>query len=596
MTHSDSSLKTTSKSNGLSRLLREYQWLIFGSLWISSLALGTLGFALHAEANQISSTFWDHLYRALQLITMNSGAVEGAVNWQLEVARFFIPILTAATAIQAFASIFRTQIQLIRLSRLSGHIVICGLSKKGIRLVRGYRAQGKAVVAIERDEGNDYIEQCRSEGAIILLGDATDTNLLLKAGVQRASLLISVCDDDGTNAEVALRTRQITAQHRKDPLTCVIHLVDPQLCMLLREREISTEQDVPFRLEFFNVFEHAARLLLAQYSPFSAGIKANRPPHLVIIGLGKMGESLVIHAARQWREQYHSRRQQRLRITVIDLSATAKCESLSVRYPQLVNTCDISPLQINIHSAEFERAAFLYDENRKICADAIYINIDDDSLGLHAGLMINQRMRNSKTPIVIRMAEDNGLASLLHQGASHNGFDNLHEFSVLDQTCTPELVSGGTHEILARALHEEYMRSQHAAGQSIQSNSLLVSWDELNPAIKESNYRQADHIGVKLKAVNRGIAPLTDWSIKKDEFSTEEIERLAQMEHERWCSELRRDGWRFSPGMKDHDNLTHPDLVEWSELPEEEKEKNRVAVVEIPFLLARAGLQVFRLD
>ena len=142
----------------LSRVWRDYQWLALGILWMLALVLGTIGFGRYAEANHQSMTFWDHLYRALQLIPMNSGAVEGSVSWELELARFSIPILTAATAIKAFTALFRTQVQLIRLWRLRGHVVICGLSKKGIRLVHGFRALGEQVVAIERDEGNDYIE------------------------------------------------------------------------------------------------------------------------------------------------------------------------------------------------------------------------------------------------------------------------------------------------------------------------------------------------------------------------------------------------------------------------------------------------------
>lgn len=579
----------------LHRLWNDYQWLALGVLWIGFLGLGTVGFARYAEAHQQNMTIWDHLYRSLQLIPMNSGALDGIIPWELEAARFFIPLLTAATAIKAFTALFRSQVQLARLRRMRGHVVICGLSKKGVRLVRGFRALGEQVVVIERDEGNDYIDQCRSDGAIVLQGDAADPALLVKAAVHRARMLISVTDSDGVNAEVALRARQISIQYRKDPLTCVIHIVDPQLCALLREREINTDQDAPFRLEFFNVFEHAARLVLRQYSPFTEH-SANHPPHLVVVGLGKMGEGLVIQAAREWRELHGQNNAPRLTISVIDVQAQAKCESLNVRYPQLSKVCEIKPLQMNVRSAEFERGAYLLDSEGKCTASAVYINLDDDSLGLHTGLVVNQRLRAKKVPVVIRMVEENGLANLLHQGHSHNGFENLHEFSVLDQTCTPQLILGGTHEILARAFHEEYVRTQLACGQTVQTNPLLVPWDNLPAEVKEANYRQADHIGIKLKFVNRGLAPLTDWAIKEDEFSAEEVEALAQMEHERWCAELRRAGWSYAPGKRDPQARTHPALVAWEELPPAEQEKNRVAVREMPVFLARAGLQIYRID
>ena len=197
-------------------------------------------------------------------------------------------------------------------------------------------------------------------------------------------------------------------QHRQGPLTCVIHIVDPQLCTLLREREINTDQNTPFRLEFFNVFEHAARLLLRQYSPWKVNQKEGCPPHLVVVGLGKMGESLVVQAAREWRELHGQNHNPKLRISVIDLDAQAKCESLSVRYPQLVKVCDIQALPMNVRSAEFERGDYLFDQEHKCCASAVYINLDDDSLGLHTGLVVNQRLRHKKIPVVVRMVEETG--------------------------------------------------------------------------------------------------------------------------------------------------------------------------------------------
>ncbi len=75
-----------------------------------------------------------------------------------------------------------------------------------------------------------------------------------------------------------------------------------------------------------------------------------------------------------------------------------------------------------------------------------------------------------------------------------------------------------------------------------------------------------------------------------------EVERLAEMEHERWCAERTREGWRYGPpSPSDKARKTHPDLVAWAALPEGERAKNRVAVRELPRFLARAGFQIDRL-
>jgi hypothetical protein len=124
----------------------------------------------------------------------------------------------------------------------------------------------------------------------------------------------------------------------------------------------------------------------------------------------------------------------------------------------------------------------------------------------------------------------------------------------------------------------------------------LVPWDNLPERIKESNRRQADHIGLKLKAIGCGISPLRDWEAPKFEFTSQQIEVMARMEHERWSQERRSAGWRYAPGERDRVRKTHPSLVDWGALPDSEKDKNRITVRELPHLLASAGFEIYRYE
>jgi hypothetical protein len=58
--------------------------------------------------------------------------------------------------------------------------------------------------------------------------------------------------------------------------------------------------------------------------------------------------------------------------------------------------------------------------------------------------------------------------------------------------------------------------------------------------------------------------------------------------------DLRREGYRYAPGSKDLIKKTHPSLVPWPDLAEDEKEKDRSTTRVIPKLLAMGGLQVYR--
>lgn len=101
-------------------------------------------------------------------------------------------------------------------------------------------------------------------------------------------------------------------------------------------------------------------------------------------------------------------------------------------------------------------------------------------------------------------------------------------------------------------------------------------------------------MGEKLKAIGCYIVPLADWNAAEFPFSREEIELMAQMEHERWSEERRTQGWSYGP--RDEAKKTNPSLLPWPELPEATRDWNRAAVREIPTSLERAGFQIYRLQ
>ena len=136
-----------------------YGYLI---LTVVLFTLGVVGFARHAAWHHLPLTLFDWVYLTFQLIPLNSGAVVPPVPLELEAARFLLPLLAAAAAVQAFLRIFREQIHTLKLPWLRGHIIICGLSRKGFLLAGQFRRQGREVVVIERDEENDWIESCRT--------------------------------------------------------------------------------------------------------------------------------------------------------------------------------------------------------------------------------------------------------------------------------------------------------------------------------------------------------------------------------------------------------------------------------------------------
>ncbi len=585
----------------LARIRRWWQsaeWYVVGALSLLAAILGYTGFRKMTAAMGEPRPVGDLLYLTLQLFVLESGSWAGPSGWELEVARFLAPAVAAYTAMKAAAAIWTEQFQRLRLRFLRDHVVICGASRKGFLLVKGFRQQGSLVALVEADEDNDLLEQCRSRGALVLTGDAADGTLLRVAAVQRARCLIAVTGDDATNAQIAMAARAIVTRRPRRALQCIIHIVEPRLCDLLKERELDLEAGSGFRLDLFNVFDRGARLLVQGLDVMDQAT-LDCPPHLLVVGLGWLGESLVVHAAKAWRDRGGTDAS-RLRVSVVDRAAGWECESLALRYPQLSTVCHLEPFEIEIRSPAFERAEFLDGDEGDCDVDAAFVCLDDDPLSLHVALTLLARTRHLDFPIFVRFAEEAGLSSLLRgaqgdgAGPGPQGWERLRAFGLLDQTCTPELVVGGTHEILARAMHQDYVEKQRARGESAETRPYLVPWEDLPETKRESNRREVDHIAWKLSQIGCGITLLTDWDAASFVFTGAEVETLAHLEHERWREELRAQGWTYAPGPRDDEKRTHPWLLPLADLPAEVQEENRERARRLPVFLAEAGFQVYR--
>ncbi len=574
--------------------LREYRWLAIGALWLIAVVLGILGF--RAAPTVEPGSFWDTFYLAVQLFPLQSGAIAPPVPWELEVARLLAPAVLGATAATAVLEILREQLQLWSLRRLSGHVVVCGLGERGLLLAKAF-SRDHRVVAIEADEEAHGIGEAREQGVVVVTGDATDRTVLRKTRVDRARYLVAVGGDDGTNAEVAVDARLLVNDSADGELEAFVHVVDPTLCRLLRRQQAGSPASGSFRLRFFNVYETGTRVWLDEHPPF--GREDVRSPHLVVVGVGDLGASLVIGAARSWLTRHPDAVLRpelglRPRITLVDRAAEAKREMLLRRQPPLRDFCDLTPCELDVRSPEFEQAGFLLDPQGQCAVTSIYVCLDDDSAGLAAALTLVQRIdaEPPEVPVVVRMRQNAGLASLLTEGADHG---SLRAFALLDRTCTPQFLLGRTpSEIIARAIHEDYLREARARGETAEENPTAVGWDELPEELKESNRRQADHVAVKLEAIGCRAEPLGNAPSEPLSLTGEEVERLAELEHDRWSAERLFAGWTYAPGPKDLERKTSPYLVPWEELSEEIRELDRNTVRGLQAFLAEAGFRVVR--
>ena len=578
------------------KLWREIEIPLLILLGLVSIVLGFIGFQRYFINTAEPSSFGRNLYAAVELFELRGGSVPSPIPWELEVSRWLSPAVAMYAVVLGLAALFQTQFQFLRLRFTSGHVILCGLGKKGFLLAKALRAEGRSVVVIDPDGNNPYTQVCRELGIITLAGDGRDEFILRKAGVRRASHLIAICGEDGTNAEIAMKARRLITGRRKGELKCTVHIQDPKLWILLRQHEFAAEKSQAFRLDFFNVYAQGARQLLKDF-PIVKPVSGKRTlaPHLLVIGLGRLGEQLVIHSARQW-VSFHEETGLKLQISVVDPNAQRKIEGLCQDYSLIERTCDFEIHPIDSSSPEFHRMKFFDSQGNKACISHVFICMEDETVGLSTALFLLERTQAENLQILVRMEEDAGLASLLRGVQGIQGrFTNLRVFGLLESSCKPNLLNDVSHESVARAIHNEYIRREMEKGLTSEVNPSIRDWDSLSEDLREMNRNQADEIGVKLNTIDCDVIPWRDYGANRFSFTPQETELLARNEHEHWCREKISQGWKYGP-VRDERRKAHPSLIAWEDpgLSETEKDKDRDTIQQIPRFLALAGFQIYR--
>jgi len=121
----------------------------------------------------------------------------------------------------------------------------------------------------------------------------------------------------------------------------------------------------------------------------------------------------------------------------------------------------------------------------------------------------------------------------------------------------------------------------------------MASWDVLAETLKESNRDQAKHIPDKLTAISCQVVPADGLGEELRAFSSDEIEDMARVEHERWVRERLAGGWHPA-SAEDVETKHSPYLVGWGELSEYSRDLDRDTVRAIPRFLGEVGLAVVR--
>lgn len=156
-----------------------------------------------------------------------------------------------------------------------------------------------------------------------------------------------------------------------------------------------------------------------------------------------------------------------------------------------------------------------------------------------------------------------------------------------------EKMAEEAHELFCKELKlRGYKYGPETRDDSKQHRSLRP-YNELSEDKKEQNRDNVRDIPYKLASVGYKIVPLDD-RITPCQFSVYEMKILSSMEHERWMKqELDSDQKKLSE--MGNEKKLDKNLVPWKELSDEEREKDRIMVRNIPTILASVGYMMVKI-
>ncbi len=188
---------------------------------MAAIVLGGAGLFLWLEPEQ-KHTFPRAVYYAWSLIFAQPPE-SFPQNWTLRAMFFIMPVLGLTVIIEGiidFALMLRERRRYERswctmlAKSFNDHIILVGFGKLGYRIFSLLRKLDEPIVVIERDAGNQFLEELRRDGSPLLVGDARREALLEEANIKQAKSIILATDDDLANLEVALDAQRLNPKVR----------------------------------------------------------------------------------------------------------------------------------------------------------------------------------------------------------------------------------------------------------------------------------------------------------------------------------------------------------------------------------------------
>lgn len=548
----------------------------FGFWVLFTLAAFTASFIMgfYSYMHQLNFSFWNSLYATLRLFTLNTEvppSYQGNLPKILEVARLIAAVVVVSNVLATFYYIFKQTFRDLRSRYLKKDMILIGVTEGTYHLAKNLRDSGKTVVVIEQDRTNPYLPELIQNQVGIVIGDATNSATLKRAGFHKAKDYVVFTESDTANVEITLVILDYLRQAKNPEIKGHIHLTETHYKTLLMNQieKLKASLGPAFQMDqtslsFFNLNELKAKLLFIEHplhSTLSIYEVQQKQPHLLLLGFGDVGRYVAIEAIKK----AHYLATSKLKLTIVDQNATHLESIFRAGRPSIDSCCDLQFLQKDVHSSEFKQFVQI---NKDSFTYAV-IAFNDDDLEFTAAANLSDLLFD--IPIAVRVSQAYLLGKSFSQNQEH--FSNVFHFGESAEVANETHILRNELVHLAETLHEEYQTLQNKGVK--EDDAAITEWKAIDLFKRESNIALAEHIDTKLFSLGleRSKSLLTKQPLTKEEWQKRmatSLESMAEVEHRRWNAFHFLNGWsQMAPNLQLSQNpklKQHCCLVDWVEL------------------------------
>ena len=529
---------------------------------------------------------------------------------------------------------------------LENHVVIIGFDEMVPMLVQQICSdsrykncfvliQSVVPASFVRNRIHTVLDVKQERRILVLHAQRNSTEELEKLYTTRAQKVFLIgesneYDHDSLNID---SLQKIVAIHRKRtncpriPVSVLFEYQTTYAAFQISDLAEEWRKQVDFRP--FNFYEEWARKLLVKrcYGEGDTLVEypaLDREPitkesekyvHFVIIGMSRMGVALGVEAAQLLHfPNFCRNRQLKSRITFIDARADVEMNFFRGRYRHYFDLASCTYRDIETPEKDRIIPNSIYDNNKTEFLDiefefikgraenpalqqllvdwakdnerqelsiAVCLNYPPQSMAI--GLYLPDKIYDNNIPVFVRQETSSALLNLLNNRFKQdewNRYSHVYPFGMLTNSFDLDFHN------LQRAQLVNYIYDYKGKYKSSplvcpSENELTTRWKELPVALQWSNLYCADSVDIKLRSLGY------DATIPQ-QLSQEQIELMAEVEHNRWNMEKLLLGYRKPTLEEEHEcqdkeirnkykkaKFIHPDIRPYAELDEDTKEYDR---------------------